>query len=201
MGELSHDSLEEQPNQKLSEPEPTAEEIAAAERRNLEYAIGSLFYKGRRGANWFFWVAALSLVNSAIIHFGGQTFFPVGLGATLIVDGVATAIANQAPNAEVVVRAIAIALDICAAMVMVGFGAFARKRYTVIFLVGMIVYLLDGLIFLLAMDPVGIIVHLIGLAGMWQGFRAFRELNALQVSLAALSGRNTIEEYPAADEY
>ena len=38
------------------------------------------------GANWFFWIAGLSLVNSLIILFSGEWSFIVGLGATQI-DG------------------------------------------------------------------------------------------------------------------
>ena len=51
----------------FAEPEMSAEQAAEAERRSLEQAIGPLFDRGRRGANWFFWIAALSLVNSVIM--------------------------------------------------------------------------------------------------------------------------------------
>lgn len=186
---------------KLSEPQLTAEEAAAAERRHLEQAIAPLFDKGRRGANWFFWIAGLSLVNSVIIHGGGQTFFAIGLGTTLLIDGIASFIANQSPDAATIVKAIAIGLDIAVALFVAAFGLLARKRYTVIFAIGMALYLLDGLIFVLAMDLIGIGVHIFGIICMWQGFRAFRELNALQVSLAALSGSKPADEYPAANEY
>jgi hypothetical protein len=185
----------------LPEPEMTAVDAAEAERRNLEQAIGPLFDRGRRGANWFFWIAALSLVNSVIIHGGGQTFFAIGLGTTLVIDGIATAVANQAPNAADIAKVIAIGLDVAVALFVAWFGLMARKRYTAIFAIGIALYLLDGLIFVLAMDLMGIGVHVFGIICMWQGFRAFRELNSLQVSLAAVSGPRPIEEYPAREEF
>jgi hypothetical protein len=203
MNEPTPDRLEEQPERVVPESEPalTAEEAAAAERRNLEYAIDPLFARGRRGANWFFWIAGLSLVNSAIIHFGGQTFFAIGLGTTLVVDGFATGVANQVPDAATIAKAVAVTIDVCVALLVAGFGLLARNRYTVVFAIGMALYLLDGLIFVLVVDLMGIAVHVVGLICMWQGFQAFRELNALQTSLAALSGPSPTEEYPAADEF
>ena len=36
-------------------------------------------------ARWFYWIAALSLVNSAVVIFGGQFHFVVGLGVTSVV--------------------------------------------------------------------------------------------------------------------
>lgn len=183
------------------EPEMTALDAAEAERRSLEQAIGPLFDRGRRGANWFFWIAALSLVNSVIIHGGGQTFFAIGLGTTLVIDGIATAVANQAPNVADIAKVIAIGLDVAVALFVAWFGLMARKRCTAIFAIGIALYLLDGLIFVLAMDLMGIGVHVFGIICMWHGFRAFRELNSLQVSLAAVSGPRPIEEYPSVEQF
>src|SRR5690349_21130602 len=39
-----------------------------------------------RGANWFYWIAGLSLVNSAIFAFGGQVSFILGLSYTQVID-------------------------------------------------------------------------------------------------------------------
>ena len=35
------------------------------------------------GARWFWWIAALSLVNTVLIHSGSQTSFVIGLGLGL----------------------------------------------------------------------------------------------------------------------
>src|SRR5260370_34339484 len=61
---------------------PTPGEAAPDEQGALKAAIGMLLAQGRGGANWFFWIAALSLVNSAIIHLGGRTSVLVGLAHT-----------------------------------------------------------------------------------------------------------------------
>jgi fatty acid desaturase len=40
----------------------------------------------RSGANWFIWIAGLSLVNSALFAIGSNWAFFLGLGATQFVD-------------------------------------------------------------------------------------------------------------------
>src|SRR6478672_6161125 len=50
----------------------------------------------RAGAKWFYWIAALSLVNSLVAIFGGQFHFVVGLGITSIVDALAKGIGSSA---------------------------------------------------------------------------------------------------------
>ena len=70
----------------------------------------------RSGANWFYWIAGLSVVNSLIFAFGGKVSFIAGLGLTQIVDGIFDAIVTAgAPSA---VRAVAIVIsfvviDVC----------------------------------------------------------------------------------------
>src|SRR5262245_23869691 len=86
-------------------------ESAEANERALRARLTSLQERGRRGANWFFWVAGLSLVNSVIIHTGGGIFFVVGMGATLIVDAVASGVAEQHPEAATIVRLVALIVD------------------------------------------------------------------------------------------
>ena len=40
----------------------------------------------RRGADWFFWIAALGILNSLIVTFGGLPDMLFGLGSTRLVD-------------------------------------------------------------------------------------------------------------------
>jgi hypothetical protein len=165
---------------------PTPEEAAPDEHGALKAAIGFLLAQGRRGANWFFWIAALSLVNSAIIHLGGQTSFLIGLAITQIFDGLAVAGGGQNPNIANLAKAIAIGFDILVAAIVAGFGWLSLKRYTFVFGLGMFLYLLDGLLFLLFQDFLSAGFHAFALFAMWRGLRAYHELNKLQRSLAAV---------------
>jgi hypothetical protein len=89
----------------------------------------------KNGADWFFWIAGLSLVNSLIILFGGNTNFIVGLGITQIFDGIGLEIAKEAGMIGIL---IALALDVIATGIFVMFGVFARKGHDWAFIVGMI---------------------------------------------------------------
>ena len=68
---------------------PTPEEVRGREQADLERRVASLFAAGQSGANWFYWVAGLSIVNSIMQHLGGGVFFIMGLGVTSFVDAVA----------------------------------------------------------------------------------------------------------------
>ena len=46
------------------------------------------------GANWFYWIAGLSLVNTILLYTGSEWVFVVGLGVTQLIDGIAIEIAR-----------------------------------------------------------------------------------------------------------
>src|SRR5688572_7968968 len=66
---------------------------------DLASRVAALLARGKNGAHWFYWVAALSLVTSIIILGGGQTHFVIGLGITLLASVIASGLAQQAPEA------------------------------------------------------------------------------------------------------
>ncbi len=126
----------------------------------------------RTGANWFWWVAGLSLVNSAIALAGGQLHFVVGLGVTLIADLLAQGAAQQNANVATLVKLIVFAFDVLVAALVFGTGWLARKRYIAAFVLGMFCYTLDGLIFVLFQDWLSVAFHGLALFGMWKGLQA-----------------------------
>jgi hypothetical protein len=131
------------------------------------------------GANWFYWIAALSLVNSAIIHFGGEWSFVIGLGITQFFDAIAAVVAAEAgAGAASLALAFAIAADLAVAGAFVLFGVFARKRHTWAFVLGMLFYALDGLLFLLVGDWLSIGFHVFALIGLTGGLSASRKIVA-----------------------
>ncbi len=142
-----------------------------------------LYQVGIGGANWLFWVAALSLVNSAIIHFGGDTRFVVGLAVTTLADAIATATALREPDIATVVMTVAIAFDLFVSGLFAGAGWLARRRFNFVFAFAMFVYVLDGALCLLFGDMMSAGFHAFALYGMWKGFSAFRKLRASEESV------------------
>src|ERR1041385_2954703 len=62
------------------------------------------------GASQFYWIAALSLLNSIILFFGGKLQFIFGLGVTQVVDGISIGL-----QAGAIGRALAFIFDLAAA--------------------------------------------------------------------------------------
>ncbi len=125
------------------------------------------------GANWFLWIAGLSLVNSFSAFAGGGFRFIVGLGLTQIIDTVAKQAGSSGSPAVMI-------LDVIAGGIFIGFGLFARKRHEWAFLVGMILYALDGVLFVLAKDILSIAFHLLALYWIYKGLKANEALTKLE---------------------
>lgn len=125
------------------------------------------------GANWFFWIAGLSLINSVLSVSGTEWAFIVGLGITQFIDAVFVAVAESAGDG---VKLVALFLDVVAAAVFVLFGVLSRQRHLWAFVTGMVLYSLDGLLFLLVQDWLSIGFHAFALLGIYGGLRASRAL-------------------------
>lgn len=135
----------------------------------------------KSGAGWFVWVAALSMVNSLISSFGGSIRFIFGLGITQVVD----AISHQAGNTGVVLDLV---INGFVAGLFVLFWNFARKGERWAFLVGMVLYALDGLLLIMFKDILGIAFHAYALWRIYQGYAAANQLQALSESNLAMGG-------------
>lgn len=142
----------------------------AAERPALEMRI-------RSGANWFFWIAGLSLINSVILLVNGKWSFLAGLGITQLIDGLATQTADTLGSAGTVV---AIALDAAVFGAFVVFGIQSRKRQNWAFIVGMILYALDGLLFLMVQEWFGMAFHIFAVYCIFKGLSANNRLSELE---------------------
>ncbi len=130
----------------------------------------------RGGASWFYWIAGLSVVNSIIALSGSQWHFIAGLGITEIIDYVA----RGAGNAGTVV---AIMLDAFAAGMFVLFGVFAAKRQSWAFIIGMVFYGMDALLWILGQFWLGIAFHIYVLFRIYSGMKAAGQLRELEQSM------------------
>lgn len=137
------------------------------------------------GANWFYWIAGLSLVNSLIQFSGGEWGFAVGLGITQVVDALALAFSEEKGTAAAI-PLIALIINILIAGVFIAFGYFARQKIAWAFIVGMIFFALDGVILLILGDILGVIIHIVALVFIYFGLNALwrlRETEKLDSSI------------------
>jgi hypothetical protein len=145
---------------------PGAESTAQIEERlKLESAM-------RSGADWFFWIAGLSLINAISAASGSTWGFIFGLGVTTVVTLVAK---DLGPAAQFI--GLGVTLTICGVLVV--FGVFARKRARWAFLAGMACYGLDGLVSVLISDWLGAAVHAFALFLIFGGYGALQKLEQM----------------------
>jgi len=133
----------------------------------------------KNGANWFYWIAGLSVVNSVISLFQGGWGFIFGLGVTQVVDAVASAILEEQGDGAGLIRIIALGASVFVAGFFVLFGWLANQGLGWAFLVGMVLYALDGLLYLLVKDWLSLGFHAFALFSMFNGYTALRKLKVL----------------------
>ena len=140
----------------------------------------------KRGANWFYWIAGLSVINSVAFAAGAHFHFLAGLGVTEVADAIVDVFVNQgAPSAF---RALSIVFDLIAVIGFALCGFFANKFSRTAFIVGIGFYFLDAIIVLLLGDFFMLAFHAFALYSLIRGFLATRELKAFQRATVQVAG-------------
>lgn len=116
-----------------------------------------------RSANWFYWIAGLSLVNV----FASQSNYEFVLGSGAV---------EAAPAFGTIA---AIVIDSCIIGGFAVLGYLAARRHTWAFVLGMVLYALDGLIFLFAKDWLAAGFHAFVLYVLFLGVQASIALNRI----------------------
>jgi hypothetical protein len=175
-GEVTEDVLKpamERPQEQASSSEQSSP--STLEKLKAESQV-------RSGANVFFLIAAMSLLNSIILLAGASWYFLIGLGMTQVVDGLSMGIAdNVSSGAATMVRGIGFVLVVGISAVFVLFGVYGRRMQKWPFIAGMVMYGLDGLLLLAVRDYLGFVFHLFFLFLIYNGLRAHRRLSQVEL--------------------
>ena len=159
---------------------------------NIQLAQLKQAYK--TGANWFYWIAALTIITSLITFGGGGWRFFISLGSTQIIDGIAQGLSTELGGAT---KVIALILDLIVTGLFVLFGWLANQKHLWAFAVGMVAFALDGLVLLPFGDWIGVIAHAVVLFFLFRGFQAGRSLVALEKAMAEQHAAATAQPEPA----
>jgi len=109
------------------------------------------------------------MINSLVVIFKGNFRFVVGLGITSVVDAFARRVGSAGSVLDIIINGFV-------AGVFVLFGTFAVKAQRWAFLVGMALYLLDGLLLVSVKDYLGVAFHAYALFAIYRGFTVTRQL-------------------------
>ncbi len=142
----------------------------------LEQDRSELEQRMKNGANWFYWIAGLSLVNSVIFALGSTVSFLGGLGFTLVMDVFVNALIDE--GAPAAMRGVSIIFNFVLVAIFAFLGYYAGKGMRAAFIGGIVVYMLDGLLVLLFGDFLMAGFHAFALFFIVRGFLACRELKA-----------------------
>ena len=112
-----------------------------AEQKSIDYAS---IINMKHGANWFFWAAIFSAVNSLIVYFVGTPNFPFALGITQWIDGTTGGLTAEGVTPPL--HAMGLVLDLMIAAAVAGFGYLARKGNDYAFVIGIFLYAIDTML-------------------------------------------------------
>lgn len=125
----------------------------------------------RGAANWFFIIAALTLVNAVLFFANSNTRFVIGTGITDFANVIATTDISGIAGTVV-----ALIFDAVVIGGFAGLGLLARNGTGWAFLVGMVVYALDALLLATVPDWLSVVFHALALFYLFRGFQASRQL-------------------------
>jgi hypothetical protein len=146
---------------------------------NIRHAELAKTYKN--GSNWFYWLAGLTIVTSLIAFGGGGIRFLLSLGVTQIIDGIAAGLAVELGSGT---KAVALVLDLIVSGIFVLFGYLSNQKQIWAYVIGMVLFLFDGLLSLVVGDLIGVAAHAFVLYFLIRGFLAGRQLLELEKAMA-----------------
>lgn len=126
------------------------------------------------GANWFFWLAALSVVNTLIIFLSQLPNMPFAFGITQWLDGTTGPLSSEGWRPALHTSGLVINLLIAAGFA--GFGYFARRGNDLAFLLGIFLYVVDAVLSLGLKDFFGFAFHFVGFFFLFRGLLASRHV-------------------------
>lgn len=148
----------------------------------------------KSGANWLYWIVGLTLLNMILVRANSNTTFLIGLGLPQVIDGIAYAFVSKGAEDVVIIEGAKGAMAVAFIINLIGLGVYAAlgwaagsKRQVWAYTLGMVLFALDSLIFIIAQHWFGIIFHGLVLYWMWPGLKALKALNAHENAPAPVS--------------
>jgi hypothetical protein len=135
---------------------------------NVDEAQGNI----RAKASWFFWISGLSLINTFLTAKG--VYFIVGLALSQIIDGIVIEVTGD----------VNYLISLFVPVLFSTFGFFSFRLHRWAFIVGSLVYILDGFIYLYFQEWLAAGFHIFILYKLYQ---VYKEITEYEKELAKLS--------------
>lgn len=122
----------------------------------------------RRGAGWFFWISALSFINSIFAYIGTQWGYALGLSVTYQIGEIGVAFGSKG-------KMLALGVNLFASLLYLFFGITGWQNFFTPYLLGMFLYAGDTLVACVSQDWLSAGVHFVALIFMALGLQAHME--------------------------
>jgi len=127
------------------------------------------------GYAWFLWIAILSIINTIDFTYHKRLFFIFGLGITQVVDGAMKILKGNFVIAGFV-------FNIIISFLFFVFWYYAKKKKQWAFIVGLVLYGLDTILFILVRDWLSTGFHIFVLLGIGFGYQSLLQNNKKTVA-------------------
>jgi len=127
----------------------------------------------RKSASWFFWIAALSIINSMAAVMGSAWGFALGLSTCYLVGGIGSAFGGSGPW-------VAFSLNLIACGLFFYFGIAGWKSRFWPYAIGMFLYAGDALLPLLVQDWISLVIHGVALYFLVAGFKVLMDQHNIE---------------------
>ena len=148
--------------------------MAYGQQKPLDEEQSRYLRRTQQGANWFFWIAIISLINIIFFLTGETLSFVIGLGVT----SMSVLLTQYYDSASITILVALITFILLAVFALCGF--YARKGNMKAFTAGVALYSADAVLLALIGDWMGIGFHVLVLIFILMGMDAARKYNSLK---------------------
>lgn len=130
----------------------------------------------KSAANWFYWKAGLTVVNSILAIAGVYWQFFLGLTLPQLFHGILIGISEMSPDTNVKpFQGIVLLLSLFGSGLVGFFGYQAKQAKKWAFILGIVIFAFDGLLYLLTLSIFGILIHVYAIYSLSKAFSNCRK--------------------------
>ena len=160
---------------------------------NKNFMSQDIIAQSAKAPGWFLAIAVFSLINTVLHLFKSDVNFVIGLGITLLVDAIIISARNEGSGPVPAILTVAgIVINLLFVGILFLIWGLSKRGSKTAFIVGMVLYLLDGLLFFLFKDWIGLGFHVFFLIMLWQGFNFLKNKPLAEHLLALQSAAGTV---------
>jgi len=111
----------------------------------------------KNGASWFYWIAGMSILNEIFYQTHTGWIFAIGLGITRVT------------NVIFENNIMSLIMTLILSGIFVFFGKMAHRGHKWAFIIGMVFYILDAILFIMVKDYLGLGLHGIAIFCIYRG--------------------------------